>query len=183
MNNLNTAENYSDFLTLIKQNSAKAFNFAYRLTGNEQNARDLVQQTLTNALKYFERYERSRPFAPWFNQILKNLFLDEVRKIKCRRTVSLDGPSPFEDTTWEQLLPGSDRTPLEQLEKIEMNELIRKALDLLPEAYRVVVDLCDVERFSYQRIATFLNCPIGTVRSRIHQGRILMKLNFAKLTA
>ena len=171
----------SDFSILINEHAAKGFHFAYRLTGNEQNARDLMQQTLMKALTHFGRYERTRPFAPWFNQILKNIFLDGVRRVEHKRTVSLDAPSPMEDITWEQLMPGSDRSPLEQLEKTEMNELVQKALSALPASYKVAVTLCDVERFSYQRIAEMLKCPVGTVRSRIHHGRTLLRQSFERI--
>ena len=178
-----TEDETSDFSILINEHAAKGFHFAYRLTGNEQNARDLMQQTLMKALTHFGKYERTRPFAPWFNQILKNIFLDGVRRVEHKRTVSLDGPSPMEDITWEQLMAGSDHTPLEYLEKMELNVLARKALSMLPAPYKVAVTLCDVERFSYQRIAEMLECPVGTVRSRIHYGRTLLRESFERIAA
>jgi RNA polymerase sigma-70 factor, ECF subfamily len=170
-----TEKDSVEFKGLITQHSERAFNFAYRLTGNKVDAGELVQQAFTNALKSFGRFERSRPFAPWLNRILKNIFLDNVRKTKGRQTFSLDAPSPVQEVSWEQLIPGDDPTPLEEMEKQETTRLVQKALNELPEPFKSAVILCDVERFTYQRISEVLECPVGTVRSRIHQGRTKLK--------
>jgi RNA polymerase sigma-70 factor (ECF subfamily) len=164
-----------DLSILIDQHAEKGYGFALRLTRNEQNAHDLVQQTLTKVLTHFKTYDHARPFAPWFNRILKNVFLDGVRKIEHRLMVSLDAPSPIEGLPWTHFIAGSDPTPLEQLEHKEMAKAVRTALSLLPAPYNAAVTLCDVERNSYRQIAKILDCPIGTVRSRIHQGRIMLR--------
>jgi len=170
-----------DFGSLIRRHAEKAYNFAYRLAGNEQDARDLVQEAFTHALGNFGKYDPSRPFEPWFNRILKNIFLDGMRKYERKHTFSLDGPSPVEDVTWEQIIPGKDGSPAEEVAKHETHAMVQKALNSLPTLYRTAVILCDVEQYSYERIAAILECPLGTVRSRIHQGRVLLKKEFEKL--
>ena len=174
----NPSENFADFITRYGE---KAYNFAYRLAGNEQDARDLVQEAFSHALKHIEKYDRTRPFEPWFNRILKNIYLDGVRRYEQKHTVSLDGPSPLEDVPWEHIIPGWDPTPAEQLDKKETHQLVQRALNSLPVQYRVAVTLCDIEKYSYDQISEVIGCPIGTVRSRIHQGRLLMRKAFEKL--
>ncbi len=161
--------------------SDKAYNFAFRLTGNESDARDLVQEALSHALEHLNRYDPKRPFGPWLNRILRNIYLDGVRRYERKHSVSLDGPSPIEEMPWENIIPGPDRPPSEQLVKQETSLLVQRALDLVPIQYRSAVVLCDIERYSYEKIAEILECPIGTVRSRIHQGRLLMRKAFEKL--
>ncbi len=174
-------EKNSDFSALVRRHADKAYNFAYRLAGNEQDARDLVQEAFMHALKHFGRYDQSRPFEPWFNRILKNIFLDGMRRYQRKHTVSLDGPSPIEDVSWEHMLPGNDASPAEEMDDKEEGALVQKALNLLPLPYKTAVVLCDIEKYPYEKIAEILECPIGTVRSRIHQGRQLLRKAFEKL--
>jgi RNA polymerase sigma-70 factor, ECF subfamily len=176
-----SAEPSVDFSAFVKKYGDKAYNFAYRLAGNEQDARDLVQEAFSHALKHIEKYDTSRPFEPWFNRILKNIYLDGVRRYEQKHTVSLDGPSPMEDVSWEHIIPGWDMTPAEELDEKETHEIVQKALNSLPIQYRMAVALCDIENYSYEEISGVLGCPIGTVRSRIHQGRLLMRKAFEKL--
>ncbi len=170
-----------DFSSLVKAHADKAYNFAFRLAGNEQDARDLVQEAFMNALRHIEKYDATRPFEPWLNRILKNIFLDGKRKYHNKHSVSLDGPSPIEDVPWEHMIPGNDPSPAELADDQETNVLVQKALNLLPIQYKTAVILCDVEKFPYEKIAEMLECPLGTVRSRIHQGRLLLRKAFEKL--
>lgn len=171
----------SDFSSMLKRHSDRAYNFAFRLAGNESDARDLVQEAFSHALKNFHRYDPNRPFEPWLNRILKNIFLDAKRKYEYKHTISLDLPSPIEDVPWEHIIPGDEDTPEEQAEERETHAMVQKALDSLPLPYKTAVVLCDVEGYSYDYISQVMECPIGTVRSRIHQGRLLLKKAFEKL--
>jgi RNA polymerase sigma-70 factor (ECF subfamily) len=173
-----TQPNQDDFPTLVRKYGEKAYSFAYRLAGNEQDARDLVQEAFSHALKNFDKYDRARPFQPWFNRILKNIYLDGVRRYERKFTVSLDGPSPIEDVSWEEIIPGADTTPGEDLDRAEIHETVHKALQTLPLHYRMAITLCDIEHYSYEQISEIMECPIGTVRSRIHQGRLLLRKMF-----
>jgi RNA polymerase sigma-70 factor (ECF subfamily) len=171
----------ANFEAYVRQSSDKAYNFAYRLTGNESDARDLVQEAFSHALTHISKYDPTRPFEPWLNRILHNIYLDGVRRYERKHAVSLDGPSPIEDVPWENIIPGPDTSPHEHAERSETSELIQNALNSIPLPYRTAVILCDIERYSYERISEILDCPIGTVRSRIHQGRVMMKKAFEKL--
>lgn len=166
---------------MIQQHGEKAYNFAYRLAGNEQDARDLVQEAFARALGHKESYDASKPFDSWLYRILHNIYLDEVRRYAHRHTVSLDAPSPVEGTGWEEIIRGDDADPADLIFREDEDRMIQDALNSLPVAYRTAVLLCDIEGLPYERISEIMVCPVGTVRSRIHQGRALMRKAFEEI--
>lgn len=170
-----------DFSDLIRECGEKAYNFAYRLAGNEQDARDLVQEAFARAYEHFGSYDPSRPFDTWLLRILHNIFLDGVRRFSHSRTVSLDAPAPVEDSSWEEILPAADAGMGEGLEKTESLGILDQALASIPVHYRTAVTLCDIEGLSYEDIGKIMACPVGTVRSRIHQGRVLIRKAYEEL--
>jgi RNA polymerase sigma-70 factor (ECF subfamily) len=169
------------FSELIRVHGEKAYNFAYRLSGNEHDARDLVQEAFVRAYEHRESYDPTRPFHTWLLRILHNIYLDEVRRYAHKHTVSLDAPAPVEDSTWEEIIPGRDAEPASGLLREEADALVQRALNSVPVHYRTAVTLCDIEGFSYEDISEIMACPVGTVRSRIHQGRQLIRRAYEKL--
>ncbi|MDE2040102.1 MAG: RNA polymerase sigma factor [Elusimicrobia bacterium] len=170
-----------DFSELIRLAGEKAYNFAYRLAGNEPDARDLVQEAFVRAYAHFGAYDRHRPFETWLLRILHNIYLDGVRRYAHGHTVSLDAPAPAEETSWEEILPGGDGDLTAEMERRENDALLQKAMESVPLHYRTAVTLCDMEDLSYEQIGEVMSCPVGTVRSRIHQGRILIKAAYERL--
>ncbi len=170
-----------NFPALVRKHGEKAYAFAYRLTGNDSDARDLVQDAFTRALNNLDKYDPSRAFEPWFFRIMKNIFLDWMRRYERKHTTSLEVVSPIEDGSWEDILPSDENTPPEELEKQEEHNLLGKALSSLPTHYRTAISLCDIEEYSYEEIAKIMDCPVGTIRSRIHQGRMLLRQAYEKL--
>lgn len=171
----------TDFSELIRQCGDKAYNFAYRLAGNENDARDLVQEAFARAYERFGSYDARRPFDSWLLTILRNIYLDGVRRYEHGHTVSLDGPAPAADAGWEDMLPSGEAAAGAAMEKAESGTLLQRALAGVPAHYRAAVTLCDVEGLSYDEIAKVMGVPVGTVRSRIHQGRVLVREAFEKL--
>ena len=142
------------------------YNFAYRLTGNADEAHDLVQEVLLRVRKGLQAYTPGS-FEGWLWRITRNAFLDEVRRRKRRPTVPLaDGDH---DGT------GSTPAPEEVLAAVRLSEDVQAALLALPYEFREAVVLCDVVGLSYEDIAAAADVPIGTVRSRIHRGRRMLK--------
>ena len=140
------------------------YNVAYRLTGNDDDAFDLVQEALLRVRKGLETY-RPGSMEGWLSRIVTNVFLDEVRR-KRRRPVEVLPENP------ERLLPsapGADE-PTDRL-----SDEVQLALRRLPEEFRTAVVLCDVVGLSYEEIAAAVAVPVGTVRSRIHRGRRLLR--------
>lgn len=169
------------FLELIRQHGEKAYNFAYRLSGNEHDAKDLVQEAYVRAYEHFGDYDAGRPFDSWLCRILHNIYLDGVRLYAHGHTVSLDAAAPVEDSTWEEILPAHDPDPTAGMTRLEEDGLLQRALNAVPVHYRTAVTLCDIEGLSYEQISEIMACPVGTVRSRIHQGRLLIRKAYEEL--
>jgi len=166
----------------VRRHGDKAYNFAYRLSGNESDARDLVQEAFSRAFEHRDRYDSSRPFEAWLIRILHNIYLDGVRRYEKSHVVSIDAPSPIEDAGWEEILPSPDSEPIDAAIQKERDHMVQNALKRLPVHYRTAVTLCDIEGLSYERIGQVMACPVGTVRSRIHQGRLMLKKTFQELS-
>jgi len=140
------------------------YNVAYRLTGNDDDAFDLVQEALLRVRKGLESY-RPGSMEGWLSRIVTNVFLDEVRR-KRRRPVEVLPEDP------ERLLPSS---PGADEPTDTLSDEVQAALRRLPEEFRTAVVLCDVVGLSYEEIADAIAVPVGTVRSRIHRGRRLLR--------
>lgn len=150
------------------------YNFALRLTSDPSDAEDLVQDTIVKAFRFFSSYEKGTNAKAWLFRILKNSYINNYRKkSKQPNQVDYDEVSTFYETI------RAERTDTSDLEDKMFRDLIdddiSRALDELPEDFRTVVLLCDVEGFTYEEIANMLDVPIGTIRSRLHRGRNLLK--------
>ena len=139
---------------------------AYRLTGNDADAQDLVQEVLLRVRRGLETY-RPGSLEGWLSRITTNAFLDEVRRRRRRPTVPLpDDP--------DRVIAGTEDVEA-ALAATTLGDDIQAALRSLPEDFRVAVVLCDVVGLPYDEIADQLGVPIGTVRSRIHRGRAALR--------
>lgn len=150
------------------------YNFALRTTGNEADARDLLQETYLKAYRFWEKYEKGTNIRAWLFRIMKNSYINRYRKeTKEPDTVDYDEIENFYNSI------RAESTDTNDLEKKLFGNLlgdeVAKALESLPEDFRTVVILCDIEGLTYEEIAEFVECPIGTVRSRLHRGRKLLQ--------
>jgi RNA polymerase sigma-70 factor (ECF subfamily) len=142
------------------------YTVCYRLTGNDHEAQDLVQEVLLRVRRGLASYQPGS-MEGWLSRIATNAFLDDVRRQKRRPVEALpDDP--------ERVLEGAPSAD-EALDNASLPDHVQQALRELPDDYRAAVVLCDVVGFSYQEIAESLDVPVGTVRSRIHRGRSLLK--------
>jgi RNA polymerase sigma-70 factor (ECF subfamily) len=145
----------------------KIYNFAYRLTGNSDDASDLVQEVLLRVRKGLASYQPGS-FEGWLWRITRNAFLDDVRRRNRRPTA----PLPDEVDRWELASsPSADS----EYSRISIGDDVQKALLGLPVEFREAVVLCDIVGLSYEEIAQAVAVPVGTVRSRIHRGRKLLR--------
>jgi len=155
------------------------YRIALRLSGSPQTAEELVQETYLRALRAWESYRPGTNLAAWLATILRNVYLDEARKQSRRPAVEvLDDESEY--FLYDQL---AGETP-PQTHDVVLNRLsgeaILDAIANLPENFREAVVLVDVGDFSYQDAAEILDVPIGTVMSRLHRGRRLLKRALAE---
>jgi RNA polymerase sigma factor (sigma-70 family) len=142
------------------------YTVAFRLTGNEDDAQDLVQEVLLRVRRGLVTYQPGS-MEGWLSRITTNAFLDEVRRRKRRPVISL----PSDPDLVVPPSPSAD----EALAATALPDDIQAALAALPDEYRAAVVLCDVVGQSYEEIAASLSVPTGTVRSRIHRGRALLR--------
>ena len=150
------------------------YNFALRLTADHSDAEDLVQDAIVKAYRFFDSYEKGTNAKAWLFRILKNSFINNYRKTqKNPQTVDFDEVSSYYETVRAER---TDTTDLESLiYRNLMDDNFSNALAKLPEDFRTVVLLCDVDGFTYEEISNMLDVPIGTIRSRLHRGRNLLK--------
>ena len=141
---------------------------ALRLTRDSADAEDLVQDALVKAYRFHHRYQEGTNIRAWLFKLMVNLFYNDRRKNKndqrLRQQVATQRAPLFEAQAAAQ---GQEEAILERLSE----DRIKSALEALPEDFRVAVVLCDLYDFSYKEIAEILDCPVGTVMSRLYRGR------------
>lgn len=151
---------------VVREHSPRVFRLAYRLAGNRQDAEDLTQETFVRVFRSLANYEPGT-FEGWLHRITTNLFLDMVRR---RQRIRFDALPDEGDR-----LPGRERSPEQQYSDNHFGADVQAALDSLSPDFRVAVVLCDVEGLTYEEIAATLGIKLGTVRSRIHRGRLQLR--------
>lgn len=149
---------------------------AGRLTRNSAEAEDLVQDTFVKAMRARQQFEPGTNMRAWLLRILTNTFINRYRRGGLERSV-IEGPDadPLADGWIGSATLEAMRDPESRALRPMLEAEINRALDAIPDEFRVVVVLADVEELSYREIADMLNCPIGTVMSRLHRGRRLLK--------
>jgi RNA polymerase sigma-70 factor, ECF subfamily len=150
------------------------FNFALRTTGDKDDAHDLLQETFMKAFRFWDKYEKGTNIRAWLFRIMKNSYINRYRK-ETREPGMVD----YDDVENFYDLIRDDSTDSNDLQKKMYSNMlsdeVTEALQSLPEDFRTVVILCDIEGLMYDEISEFLNCPIGTVRSRLHRGRKMLE--------
>lgn len=148
--------------------------FAYHLTYNEDDADDLVQETYLKAHKFIENYDSGTNAKAWLFKILKNAYINEYRK-KVRRPTKVDLDELISIREGEVPNSASYTDLREEIFDNSMGDEVTLALKSLPEEFREVILLCDIENFSYDEISKTIELPIGTVRSRLFRARNMLK--------
>jgi RNA polymerase sigma factor (sigma-70 family) len=157
---------------VVRDHSARVYRLAYRLSGNQQDAEDLTQETFVRVFRSLADFSPGT-FEGWLHRITTNLFLDMVRR---RQRIRFDALP--EDT---ERLPGSAPSPEQVYADTHLDPQIQAALDKLSPEFRVAVVLCDIEGLTYEEISATLGIKLGTVRSRIHRGRVQLREALAHL--
>ena len=156
---------------VVEQHSDRVFRLAYRLTGNRHDAEDLTQEVFVRVFRSLDTYSPGT-FEGWLHRITTNLFLDGARR---KQRIRFDALS---DERAARLT--SDAPPPEvALTEQTFDDDVERALAALPPDFRAAVVLCDVEGLSYEEIASILDAKLGTVRSRIHRGRAILRQELA----
>jgi RNA polymerase sigma-70 factor (ECF subfamily) len=166
-----------EFDSLVKRYHKQAYNIAYRLTGNHADAEDLTQDAFMRAFRFFGNYKRDWPFDNWLYKIMSNLFVDSLRRKPKVKAQSLDQPVDTGAGREDLFLEVADfaANPERMMMATELDGHIQRALNCLPKDFRMTVILADIEGMSYEEISEAMHCSLGTVRSRLHRGRKLLR--------
>lgn len=159
----------------------KLYAHAMRKTGNPADANDLVQETYLKAFAAFNQFEQGTNIKAWLHRILENTYINQYRKAQKQPFYA-----PLEELEDWQLGDAESRTATTsrsaEAEAIDHlpSSAVKDALQALPEDFRVAVYLIDVEGFSYLEVADIMETPTGTVMSRLHRGRRLLREQLAE---
>ena len=166
----------TNFEEMVRPHVKSLLALAWRFTHNTAMAQDLLQDTLLKAYRFMHRFEPGTNFWAWLATIMRNLYFSQVRK-QAREAMVLDLdhlplPTPSEGADDPSLMP------LEELDGMLshlVTDDVMAALDHLPHDYRTTVLLADMLEYSYKDIARAMDCPMGTVMSRLHRGRQMLQ--------
>lgn len=156
---------------IVKDHSPRVYRLAYRLTGNRQDAEDLAQETFVRVFRSLHTFTPGT-IGGWLHRITTNLFLDQARR---KSRIRFDGLA--EDA--EAKIPGTAPGPERSFEYNNLDIDVQAALEGLSPEFRAAVVLCDLEGLSYEEVSEALNVKLGTVRSRIHRGRGMLREKLA----
>jgi RNA polymerase sigma-70 factor, ECF subfamily len=181
MNNINNEDNMmvnnireDEFIKEALPHEVALYNYALKISGNSDDAQDLVQETYYKAYRHFDKFQPGTNSKAWMFMILKNSFINDYRKSK-REPYKLD----YEQIQNFYENVKSDRSQTNNLDHEFYNDLLddelTAAIDQLPTKMREVFLLCDLDGNSYEETAELVGCPVGTVRSRLHRARHMLQ--------
>jgi len=168
---------YPSFGELVKRYEKKVYNLAYRIMGNKEDASDVLQETFLQAFKKLPGFKGKARFSTWLYRIAVNICLMRKRKQKKMKMVSLDLPilTQKEDEIKRELRDDWSKSPLATLENEEVRKSLSKAIDSLPEGYRIVLLLRGLDGLSNEETAKVLGISLPAVKSRLHRARLFLR--------
>ncbi|OLT39672.1 RNA polymerase sigma factor SigE [Serinicoccus sp. CNJ-927] len=158
---------------IVREHSPRVYRLAYRLTGDPHEAEDLTQDVFVRVFRSLDSF-RPGTFEGWLHRITTNLFLDKVRR---RQRIRFDALT--DELSARLPLRASGTDPEQVYAMTHLDGDIQEALNALPPQFRAAVVLADIEGYSYEEVAQTLGVKMGTVRSRIHRGRALLRQSLA----
>ncbi len=177
---MQAVQDQDNLALLVQRYRAPLFNFVYRFVGDRETAEDIVQETFLRCLRHRHQYAAIEQVSTWLYTIAGNLAKTELRRRKRWHWIPI-GPSeddertPFYEPVDKAQLPG------EQTDTRTIHASVVEAIDQLPEEFREAVLLRDLNGMSYEEISKIIDCPVGTVKSRVNRGRIRLQKNLRSL--
>jgi len=172
------------FGELVAHYQDAIFNLVYRMIGHREDANDVTQEVFLRAFRKIGTFQGRSRFATWLYSIATNQAISERRKRSAavrKGRVQMSTLAGDEGGSYDP--PGDDPAPEEQMSAVEVRRQIEQAIDELPDDYRAVVVLRDVEELDYDGIADALNCSRGTVKSRLHRARLQLRRKLEQVLA
>lgn len=166
------------FEELVRRHKRPIVNYVYRILGDYDKAVELSQETFLRVWANIERYEPLAKFTTWLYRIATNLAINVLRDSKRGKFYSLSRPAEQEEPDGalaEASVPDATGDPEERTAREEIRRMTRMAIASLPQRYRMMLVMRDLEELSYEEIAEITKKPLGTVKSRINRARLLLK--------
>ncbi len=170
--------NQAAFEELVRRYERKVYNIAYRILGNEDEATEALQDTFLRAYRFIPRFKFKSSFYTWLYRIATNVSLTRLRRRKAQETISLDEPVKNTDDLMFDL-PDTGQTPEQVFQMKRLREKLQEAVKSLPEEYRAVVILRDLEGLTNEEVSKILKLSIPAVKSRLHRGRLALREKLA----
>ena len=178
------AGNKASFDELVLRHKDRLFNLCFRFLGDYQEANDSAQEVFVKIYRSLKRFRLESAFSTWLYRIAVNTCKNKLKSSEYRRKkkmVHLDNPGTVEGKTHVLEMRDDTQSPLLELERKERLNLIRRAIDSLPPAQKMVVVLRDLEELSYEDIANITGYSLGTVKSRLSRARLDLRKKLVKV--
>lgn len=163
------------FDMLVRKHEAKAYQYAFRLTRNSEEAADVVADAFVRVYNALQNFKGQSAFGTWLYRILTNCFLDIRKREKSRPTTQIDSVLQTADGEVERQIESPGLDPSEETERAERERSVEAAVARLPEYQRSMIVMYHAEMLSYEEISAALDLPIGTVKSRLNRARISLR--------
>lgn len=174
----------SAFDDLVLRYQTRIFNLTYRILNDHEEASDLTQEIFVKVHGAIGKFRGESSFSTWIHVVATNMCrnrLRKVRRIRSFETVSLDEQVETESGPMAPQLADPGQEPRELIERQEVREFVQRALAQLPEDFRMVMVMRDVQSMSYEEIAAAMDCSKGTVKSRLFRARDMVKEKLRRL--
>jgi RNA polymerase sigma-70 factor (ECF subfamily) len=165
----------SAFDALINKYSARAYQYAFRLTRNPEEASDVVAEGFVRVYNALPNFKGQSAFTTWLYRIMTNCFLDIRKKEKSRATTSIETAISTSEGDVELQIEDESASPQDAIERSERERRFEKAVTNLPEYQRAMIVMYHGEMMAYEEIAAALDLPIGTVKSRLNRARLTLR--------
>lgn len=162
------------FEDLIREHQVYAYNIAYKMMGNAQDAEDIAQEAFVKVYRNIGKFNMKSSFSTWLYRIVVNTCKDELKRRK-ESTISLDQERETESGSVKIEIGDERMNPSGVLDRKGTREMVHEAISKLPANNRSVLILRDLQGFSYEEISEIEGVPVGTIKSRINRGRVLLK--------
>jgi RNA polymerase sigma-70 factor, ECF subfamily len=160
---------------LVRKYHELAYQYAFRLTRNRDDAADLVAEAFVRVARSIRSFQGQSAFSTWLYRILTNCFLDARKRAARRYTSSLDEMVLTEDSEKPREIPAEGANVIDYVDRGMKAEILSGAIERLPEAYRTIIVMYHCENLGYEEIAEILSIPLGTVKSRLNRARITLR--------
>lgn len=177
-----SGEELAAYEALVRKYGPYVYNIAYRMSGNDADAKDLAQEAFIRVFRAFRRIDPAASLEAWLYRIVANLYIDLLRKHPKGRVESLHDPVPTpQGGEVLREFPAPAGGDPEAVFDQKLDATVQQALLALPRDLRMVVVLSDIEGFAYEEIAQMLRVPLGTVKSRLHRARKILQERLAPM--